>query len=135
LTRVYITFLLPQALPGAQRLAPSQQLAELAAAAAPALSGCPPHGVPFTAALTPDGLLSWGVDPPRSSCLPGWRGVESWRLWVTDRLARALLRARSLGCADLPPWRYARLRLALEGVDTAEWLPADVDWGEREVAA
>lgn len=111
------------------------QLRGLAGAAAAALSGCPAHGVPFTAGLSPDGLLSWGVDPPRSSCLPGWRGAESWRLWVTDRLARALLRARSLGCGNLEPWRYALLRLGLEGVDTADWLPARVDWGEREVAA
>src|SRR6185436_9727256 len=33
---------------------------------APRLQGCPAHGVPFTASLDDDGLLSWGVDPPAS---------------------------------------------------------------------
>ena len=47
------------------------------------LGGCPVHGVPFTAELSSDGLLSWGADRPRT--VPGQ--PESWRLWIASRLA------------------------------------------------
>ena len=61
-----------------------------------ALAGVPAHGVPFTAEIAGGGLLSWGVDPPRGEGLP-WagHGQESWRLWLTHRLARALISARA----------------------------------------
>ena len=48
------------------------------------LGGCPVHGVPFTAELSPDGLLSWGADPPRTA--PGQ--PESWRLWIAGSSRR-----------------------------------------------
>jgi hypothetical protein len=32
-----------------------------------ALDGCPVHGVPYTAELGGDGLISWGCDPPAGS--------------------------------------------------------------------
>ena len=98
-----------------------------------ALSVCPAHGVPFTAALTADGLLSWGIDPPRSGQIPGWRGIESWRVWVTNLLARAVLRAKSLGDRAMEPWHYALLRLHLEGVQIDTWLPSVSMWKEEEV--
>lgn len=77
------------------------------------LSGCAAHGVPFTAALDRDGLLSWGIDPPPSS------GVLSWRSWVTGRLARGLLRARperGQQAADA-----ALEDIASDGVDPETW--------------
>ncbi len=104
---------------------------ELLAAAADALasrlSGMPAQGVPFTSEIGGNGLLSWGVDPPREESP---QGGESWRLWLTHRLARALLSAKSAegvtGAAE--PWRFALERVRLEGVDTDTWTPSAVLW-------
>jgi hypothetical protein len=88
------------------------------------LAGCPAQGVPFTAALDDDdGLVSWGVDPPAERAPLPWQERESWRLWVTNRLATALLAARGAQSAGLEPWRYALERLRLDKIDTATWTP------------
>jgi|HubBroStandDraft_3_1064219.scaffolds.fasta_scaffold03362_3 hypothetical protein len=95
----------------------------LAAAAEPLarrLAGAPVQGVPFTSEMAGDGLLSWGADPPAEPSFPGFDG-ESWRLWLTHRLARALVQARAAG--DGEPWRFALARLDLEGVDPVTWTP------------
>lgn len=103
------------------------ELRAVAAAIGQRLAGVPAHGVPFTGALDGDGLLSWGMDPPRSE-----RGLAgdgaSWRLWLTSRLAVALAAARGAGAAALEPWRYALARLRLEGIDPASWTPAARLW-------
>jgi hypothetical protein len=100
---------------------------ELLAAAADALasrlSGMPAQGVPFTSEIGGDGLLSWGVDPPREESAGSG---ESWRLWLTHRLARALISARSTESAE--PWRFALERVRLEGVDTDTWTPGAMLW-------
>lgn len=102
-------------------------LERVAASLAGALGDCPAHGVPFSAELAGDGLLSWGMDPPARERLLDARPQESWRLWVTNRLAGAIVFARAAGC-DVEPWEYAVDRLALEGVDPVTWLPADSIW-------
>jgi hypothetical protein len=87
------------------------------------LSGCGAQGVPFTAGLTDDGLLSWGIDPRPEKGDLRWQGAQSWRLWVTNRLATALALARN-ACPDtLQPWQFALERMRLENVDTATWIP------------
>jgi hypothetical protein len=88
------------------------------------LDGAPAHGVPFTAEIGADGLLSWGLDPSPADGLP-WTGAESWRLWLAQRLARALLSGRAAAAGrELPePWRFAVERLRLEGIDTDTWTP------------
>jgi hypothetical protein len=91
------------------------------------LGGCAAQGVPFTAELTADGLLSWGVDPPTEGQVLPWVGLESWRLWVTNRLAAALIAARIDDSASMEPWQFAMRRLQLEGVDTRSWVPAGTD--------
>jgi hypothetical protein len=97
---------------------------------ASALQGCPAQGVPFTAELAGDGLLSWGVDPPASERLLNWQPEESWRLWLTNRLANALLTARMAkeSSTTLQPWQYALERLELEGIDTRSWTAARRSW-------
>lgn len=96
-----------------------ERLAGAADAIASRLGGVPVQGVPFTSEIAGDGLLSWGADPPAGS---GIRGrSESWRLWLTHRLARALLDARTAGAAE--PWRFAIERVRLEGVDPETWTP------------
>jgi hypothetical protein len=95
------------------------------------LTGCPAQGVPFTAELTDDGLLSWGIDPPPEEQALPWLIRESWRLWVTNRLAVALITSSTEDTANLEPWRFALRRLQLEGVDTRSWTPASVDWNRN----
>jgi len=74
------------------------------------LAGCPSDGVPFTAAVTPDGLLSWAVDHPSGA---------SWRQWLTARLAHHLYAAVDAGAPDRESFALNRLRL--DGVDTVHW--------------
>lgn len=94
------------------------------------LAGCPVHGVPFTAELAgSDGLLSFGIDPPRPEHAIAWQERESWRLWLTNRLAVALLAARRDG-GSLEPWQYALARLELEGIDPSTWAPPADLWDE-----
>jgi hypothetical protein len=91
------------------------------------LAGCPAQGVPFTADFGSDGLLSWGMDPPAEGQVLPWLGRESWRLWVTNRLAVALIATNTEYTAKLEPWQFALRRLQLEGVDTRTWTPAASD--------
>ena len=87
---------------------------------------CRPHGVPFTADVTDDGLLSWAIDPPRNLPGSGHRTMaSSWRTWVSTRLADYLLDATAGDPARVggEPWRVALERLQLDGVDTERWVP------------
>jgi hypothetical protein len=43
------------------------------------LERCPAHGVPFTAELAGEGLLSWGIDPPMEKHSVPWLERESWK--------------------------------------------------------
>jgi hypothetical protein len=104
-------------------------LQRFARALEPRLAGCAAHGVPFSAALTDDGLLSWGSDPPRDPARPQWLEAESWRLWITNHLARALLAARRDPALAVEPARFALERLRLAGVDTETWTPVASIWG------
>jgi hypothetical protein len=103
-----------------------ERLAEAADAVVARLAGAPAQGVPFTSEIGGGGLLSWGMDPPRSE--RAWSLGESWRAWLTLRLARDLLAAR--GTTEAEPWRFALDRLRLEGVDTDTWTPGALLWRE-----
>jgi hypothetical protein len=87
------------------------------------LSGCPVHGVPFSAELAGDGLLSYGCDPPPGSSAS--RTGLSWRAWITRRLAEALASPGQSGCE---PWRAALAHVARAGVDPTTWAPAADIW-------
>jgi hypothetical protein len=103
-----------------------ERLAEAADAVLLKLGGAPAQGVPFTAEIGGAGLLSWGVDPPAEERSAPGGGRESWRVWLVQRLAWALVAAR--GEERVEPWRYALERLRLEGVDTASWTPGASLW-------
>jgi hypothetical protein len=92
------------------------------------LSGVAAHGVPFSAEITPDGLMSWGMDPPRSERRLAWQEPESWRLWVVRRLAAAMVAAQSDLAASMTPAEFAMERLRHEGVDVNGWTPSGVMW-------
>lgn len=102
-----------------------------------ALDGCPAQGVPFTAPLGDDGLLSWGMDPPAAAQSHAWAERESWRLWVTNRLATAILAASvAPTVAGAPtPWAYAMTRIRLDRVDPVTWTPAPDIWDAPAAAS
>lgn len=93
------------------------------------LEGMPAHGVPFTADISGDGLLSWGVDPPEGHQMLRWQGSSSWRSWIANRLAASLLAAARSECS-MPAWQFALERLRLDGVDTASFAPDGGAWPE-----
>jgi hypothetical protein len=98
------------------------------------LAGCAAQGVPFTASLQNDGLLSWGIDPLPEKGTLSWQERPSWRLWITNRLANALVAAKSAQNRHVEPWRFALERLRLEKVDTDSWTPMDT-FGAAETVA
>jgi hypothetical protein len=122
-----------------------ESLFAAAAAVGERLAGTAAQGVPFTSEIAGGGLLSWGVDPPPAAAAPGWPvgGGTSWRRWLTDRLARALLSAATAEAGDgvgrlagdvgeapprLEPWHCALARLRLEDIDTDSWTPGGRLW-------
>ena len=107
-----------------------EQVEQTARWLAPNLRGILGHGVPFSAPLDGDGLLSWGVDPPPQEWLFRWQG-PSWRRWITDHLALALVGARSSPTGSREPWQLALDRLSLEGVDTTTWVASAELWAAR----
>lgn len=107
-----------------------EQLAATVNALLPKLGGVRAHGIPFTAEIDAAGLMSWGMDPPRDEQLSAWQGT-SWRRWVTDRLAVALLAAKELPAeTELEPWQFALQRMKIEGVDIRTWTPVNVEWAQ-----
>lgn len=99
------------------------ELEEFADALLPALDGLEAHGVPFSAALDDAGMLSWGVDPSAEEGSVSWYQDDSFRIWVCNRLATALVDARQFPAEGVPAWRYALARLSLSGLDTRTWSP------------
>ncbi len=87
------------------------------------------QGVPFTAALLPSGLLSWGIDPPEDRRPPGLERQASWRYWISVRAATALVAARGATRPRVPAWDFALARLALEGIDVRSFAPVGRRWG------
>jgi hypothetical protein len=87
----------------------------------PKLAGLSAHGVPFSASLDKAGMLSWGVDPPREAGQVAWYQDDSFRIWICNRLAMALLTAQRFPIRGVPPWRYALAKLWLAGLDTRAW--------------
>ncbi|HEY1945701.1 MAG TPA: hypothetical protein VGG97_01750 [Bryobacteraceae bacterium] len=99
-----------------------EQVEEAAGRIVAKLPGCPAQGVPFTTQLGSP-LVSWGSDPATEDDVPVWLSRQSWRLWVTNRLAVALLAGKRSGQTEIQPWQFATERLRLEGVDTDTWTP------------
>lgn len=93
-----------------------------------ALGGCPVQGVPYTAELGGDGLISWGCDPPAGSS--GAAIGPSWRTWVTRLLAEGLASPRPSG---IEPCQVALDRIALAGVDPHTWTPAADLWARKDI--
>ncbi len=98
------------------------------------LSGVPAQGVPFSGSLDANGAVSWGVDPPKHVLHFPWNG-RSWRYWVTDRLATALITGGRRVVPFVSAWEFALDRVRLDGVDTELWEPDPNLWGEEDESA
>ena len=105
-----------------------ESLQRLAEVLADALGSMAPQGVPFSAEVAGNGLLSWGMDPPRKARQLAWQGHDSWRLWVVRRLASALTAAQRDVADEAEICRHAVERLRLDGVDVEDWTPSCVSW-------
>ena len=81
----------------------------------------PAQGVPFTAAFTRDGMLSWGIDPRPED---GQDSQKSWRQWVTETIAMLI---HELRAQALPPSNelYALVieRMSLQGININTFKP------------
>jgi hypothetical protein len=73
--------------------------------------GIPAQGVPFACPVDPEGLLSWGVDPPHEPGEP-----RSWRTWLCSELAEAMT-----GCGGGDRVAAAHDRLLTLGIDRDRW--------------
>jgi len=109
-----------------------EALFEVASELAARLSGIVAHGVPFSAEITSDGLLSWGMDPPQAQRVLSWQEPESWRLWIVRRLAAAMIAAQSNAKSGMTPVQFALERLRHEGVDVETWTPSVSIWQKRK---
>lgn len=83
------------------------------------------QGVPFSGPIDSNGLLSWGMDPPRFAWAPAGSERLSWRRWLSERIAQYVVAARS--CGD-DVQAFVRQRIALDGVDPASWTPDLAIW-------
>lgn len=91
------------------------------------LTDVPAQGVPFTAEIAGEGLLSWGIDPPERAKVLG-KATPSWREWVCYQLAVALAEAGEGEDGPEPLWQQALERLRETGVEVERWLPPAASW-------
>jgi hypothetical protein len=82
--------------------------------------------VPFTGAIDSDGLTSWGMDPPKFEQVMAWQEHQSWRQWVTERLAVYTLAAKENGADNVVD--FALHRIGLDGVNSDNWTPNLAIW-------
>jgi hypothetical protein len=92
-------------------------------------SGISAHGVPFTAAIDADGLVSWGMDPPRFEQVLPRQAHQSWRQWLAERIAVYMLTAREAASDDISA--FVLNRLALDQIDVTSWTPNLAIWRNR----
>ena len=84
------------------------------------LGNYPSQGVPFTTQLDETGLLSYGEDPPVTEVLSSVDG-GSWRTFITDQLALAIVQARKNKLSWQQTMGFIRAMLLTEGVDSYNW--------------
>ena len=101
------------------------ELDACAEAMGPVLSGLRVHELPFSGQLQVS-ALRWGVDPPITASGATSSRSESWRVWVTRKLASALVLAVQSGYTAQAAAAFAKHRVSLEGIDVRSWAPDGV---------
>ena len=102
------------------------QLREAAELIHASAAGITTQGVPFTAAIDREGLVSWGMDPPRLEQVLADQTHQSWRQWVAARIAVYTMAAKESGAEDLVG--FVLERVGLDGIDTSTWSPNLAIW-------
>ena len=82
----------------------------------------PAQGVPFTAQLDENGLLSWGIDPPKEEVLQQWEG-GSWRAQIAEKIASAIVQAKSNNAGTAEAMHYINQKMLLERINPFTWTP------------
>ncbi len=62
-----------------------------------------------------------GVDPSKKI-----GDVDSWRTYITKKLALAIQGAQRTGAKD--PLEYIHTYMRMVGIDSANWCPSSDDW-------
>jgi hypothetical protein len=99
------------------------RLIAFARALGPKLDGLAAQAVPFTGDIDSISQISWGVDFPARMNLVVADENESWRMWVSRRLALALCDAGNKGLTKTECVQFALDCAWLDGVDTSNWTP------------
>lgn len=86
------------------------------------VEGIPAQGVPFSAPVNANRLLSWGVDPPHDP-----EHLISWRTWLCSEIAQAMAT-----CGSGDRVAAAHDRLSALGVDPVFWEPSPNLWRVHE---
>lgn len=81
----------------------------------------PPQPTPFTHPLDKIGIASMGADPPAFVESSPWLERTSWRFWISQRLARAIINARRGNPSD--PVEDVLAAARSSGIDPETWLP------------
>jgi hypothetical protein len=84
------------------------------------ICGLPAHCVPFTAAFTQDGLMSWGMDP----AIDEYGERKSWRQWIVEKIAIYLsdIKISNQNSCD-ESWKVVLARLEQEGINANTFRP------------
>jgi hypothetical protein len=89
------------------------------------LNGIEPQGVPFTTRYDPSGLISIGVDPQPPGAAPRYAIPNSWRLWVSRKMASALAIAKATPNYPLSPEQAALWTVRFLGISPESWTIRD----------
>jgi hypothetical protein len=100
-----------------------QQAANLIRASA---TGISVQGVPFTGLIDFEGLVSWGIDPPNLRGRHSLQSSQSWRQWVTNRIAIYILYAKEINAEN--PMDFVLRRIELDNIDPVTWSPSSTVW-------
>jgi hypothetical protein len=92
------------------------------------LDGFNAQGVPFTRRCDRSGLVSEGIDPPNDSDRSRRKAPISWRVWVSQKIAQALLLQMQQSQCPLGAEQYALWTLQILGVDPRVWRVIDSEF-------
>lgn len=101
------------------------ELAHCAMALNRCIGNFPGRALPFSCSLTPDGLLSWAVNPFPAVALFYSVSPGSWRKFVCDRIASAIVIGKRDSNRSLELPQYVSQYLHEIGISPDCWLPVE----------
>lgn len=92
------------------------------------MRGIRPQGVPFTELQDTVGLISLAMDPPRQTARSTFSTQNSWRLWVSRKVATAVIMAKQSRDYPLSPLQSALWTMQFLGVEPETWRIGNSDF-------